>query len=870
MTTQFTLPLDDPQATLETVGGKGASLARLLRAGLPVPGGFHITTAAYRLFVAENNLQPTLFKIVAGVDPAQAAGLEEASQKIYALFLACPLPDAVGKAIEQAYAGLPGYMPAVAVRSSATAEDLPELSFAGQQETYLNISGSQALLEDVKRCWASLWTARAIAYRLQHNIDQKTVALAVVVQLLIKAESAGILFTVNPLNGRRDELLINAAWGLGEAIVGGQVTPDTITVDKQTGKLKQVQISDKAVMSVCNKSGVGTIEQQVPVERGKIATLSETQVTGLVRLATEIEILSGTPQDIEWCQADGKQYILQSRPITSLPPAPLDWPRRDPKGIYMRGSLVDLLPDPLSPLFETMGIPAVVQGAVRVASIITRSEAILSDDYFTSINHYAYMNSGFSPRAWRWILFHMLPAYPRMLRQLIPFWRNEVRPGYQKAVERLGEIPLEERSTSQLWQDTQALTEAAMYYMASLLFATMGASAGAEMLSTRVYQKLVQKPGDPPADVLLMGYDSLPILAEKSLYDISQFCRQHPHLVDVLLTMTGREIVEYFLAGNPPQGVSRESWQAFSDQFNLHLNRFGYMIYQLDFAHPLPLNEPAPLFETLKMYLRGGGTNPYERQRHSAELREQVALKMLRRLKGLKRWAFKTSLRIGQTMSQVREDALADIGIGYPLLRAMLSELGLRISLSGGINGAEDIYWLEKAEIDAIIRSGEGQNDAVSYADRIKKRKDEWQALKKITPPSMIPMKKKYMGINMDIYTPTSESEQTAGLLKGVPASAGKVTAPARVLHGVQDFDQMQPGEVLVAGTTTPAWTPLFAMASAVVTDIGGPLTHGSIVAREYGIPAVMGTGVATRRIHSGQLITVDGNLGTVKLLGLD
>ena len=203
----------------------------------------------------------------------------------------------------------------------------------------------------------------------------------------------------------------------------------------------------------------------------------------------------------------------------------------------MRGSLVDLLPDPLSPLFESMGIPAVVQGAYKVAGIITRSDPVLSDEYFTTINHYAYMNSGFSPRAWRWILFHMLPAYPRMLRQLIPFWRNEVRPGYQQSVERLGKTPLEGRPVSQLWQDVQELTDAAMYYMASLLFATMGASAGAEMLSTRVYQKLVQKPGDPPASALLMGYDSLPIQAEKSLYDISRFCQQHPDLVEALLNL---------------------------------------------------------------------------------------------------------------------------------------------------------------------------------------------------------------------------------------------------------------------------------------------------------------------------------------------
>jgi pyruvate,water dikinase len=872
----FTLPLDDSQATLENVGGKGASLAHLMRAGLPVPAGFHVTTSAYRLFVADNNLQPVLFDILAQVDSTQPDTLEEASRKIHRLFMSYPIPSIVGEAVEQAYAALPGQVPNVAIRSSATAEDLPELSFAGQQETFLNISGLEAIRDTIQRCWASLWTARAIAYRIQHNIDQNSVALAVIVQLLIDAESAGILFTANPLNGSRDEILINAAWGLGEAIVSGQVTPDILTIEKQTGKLKQMQVADKAVMTVqVNRTqggeiGNGTTEQPVPDNRRKVATLSESQVAGLVRLAKRIETLHSSPQDIEWCQAGGKMYILQSRPITSLPPAPLEWPRRNPKGIYMRGSLVDLLPDPLSPLFETMGIPAVVRGAYKVGSLITRSEAVLPDEYYTSINHYAYMNAGFSSRSWGWILFHMLPSYPRMLRRLIPFWRDEVHPGYQQAVARLGKTSLEERSNKQLWAEAQELTDAAMYYMASLLFATMGASAGSEMLNNRVYQKLVQRPGDPPAAVLLMGYDSLPILAEKSLFDVSMHCRQFPDLVDTFIKMTGREIAESFKENHPPTGISQESWQAFYEQFNHHLIRFGHMIYQLDFAHPLPVNDPAPLLETIKMYLGGGGMNPYERQQKSAQQREQVSQTALMRLKGVKRWAFKTSLRIGQAMSQVREDALADIGLGYPLLRRMFAELGQRFSLAGVLDQAEDIFWLKKEEIDAIVDGMDGNKSLTSYADRISQRKEEWMALKRITPPSMIPMKEKYMGFKMDLYTAASESEQTASLLKGVPTSAGKVTAPARVLHGSQDFHQMQPGEVLVAGTTTPAWTPLFAMASAVVTDIGGPLTHGSIVAREYGIPAVMGTGVATRRIHTGQRITVDGDLGTVTLHGDD
>ena len=867
--TRYTLPLDDPAAGLETVGGKGASLARLLKAGLPVPPGFHVTTAAYRQFISTNNLQPVLLDCLADVDPAQPATFEKASQRIYVAFKSGSIPAEVGDAIEKAYATLAGVEPAVAVRSSATAEDLPELSFAGQQETYLNISGVKAVQEAVKRCWASLWTGRAIAYRLQHNVDQSTVALAVVVQELIPAEAAGILFTANPLNGRRDEIVINASWGLGEAIVGGHVTPDTLVAEKETGKLKQAQIAEKALMTVCTAGGSAL--QPVPEARRTTPVLDEGQIAALVALANQIETLYSQPQDIEWCLAGGKLYILQSRPITSLPAeptpaAPIEWPRRDPKGLYMRGSLVDLLPDPLSPLFETMGIPAVVAGAYRIAGILTRSTPVLPDEYFTNINHYAYMNAGFTPRAWGWMLFHLLPAYPRLLRQLIPFWRNEVRPGYQQIVERLGQARLDELPLGQLWRNAQELVDASMYYMASLLFATMGASAGGELLVSRVYQKLVQRPGDPPPAVLMMGYDSLPIQAEKSLFDLAQDCRQDPALVDFLLSTPARQVSQSLQEATAPAGVNPDSWRTFREQFELHLSRFGHMIYQLDFAHPLPVNEPAPLLETLKMYLRGGGVNPHDRQQHSAAMREQTAQAALRRLRGFKRWAFKTSLRIGQTMSQVREDALADIGLGYPLLRRTLHALGGRLAAAAVILESQDIYWLEKSEIETAITCIEQQTPTPGYAESVACRKDERQMLRRLTPPTMIPMRKKYMGISMDIYTAASESDQTAQVLKGVATSAGKVTAPARVLHGPEDFDQMRPGEVLVAGTTTPAWTPLFAMASAVVTDIGGPLTHGSIVAREYGIPAVMGTGVATRRIHSGQVISVDGDLGLVTL----
>ncbi len=292
----YTLPLSDPNATLENVGGKGMSLAKLARAGIPVPDGFHVTTEAYRQFIALNDLQTKILAALKDVDISLPATLETASATIGKFFAESKTPDDIAKAITDAY-NEPNYK-SVAVRSSATAEDLPGASFAGQQETYLNIRGDENVLEAVKKCWASLWTARAIAYRTHQNISPDSVALAVVVQELVFADAAGIMFTANPINGNRDEVIINAAWGLGEAIVSGAVTPDTLTMDKQKGRMIRRETTEKLVMTVRTESGVS--EQPVPDPLKKKQVLSNAQAAELTRYGAQIESLYEMPMDIEW------------------------------------------------------------------------------------------------------------------------------------------------------------------------------------------------------------------------------------------------------------------------------------------------------------------------------------------------------------------------------------------------------------------------------------------------------------------------------------------------------------------------------------------------------------------------------------------
>jgi phosphohistidine swiveling domain-containing protein len=575
-------------------------------------------------------------------------------------------------------------------------------------------------------------------------------------------------------------------------------------------------------------------------------------------------------QDGQSITVDGGsgEVILHKGEADFTPPTSIEWERPNPKGQYMRASVADLMPNPVSPLFATLAIPSIARvGVKEVLRPLTHSEPVLPDNYILTINSYAYINGTYTLREWWWILTGMMLSFPRIMRRAIPLWRDEIRPRYVAAVDRWRDKDLAGLSVGELWGAIQEVNDAAMLHFASLLVATTGASAGSEMLFTYVYEKMIQREEDPAVATFLMGYDSTPIRAEKSLYDLATWVKGQRALAAYLLDTPSSELAGRLQpACQGSDGEQPGEWQTFCERLQDHLHAFGHIIYDLDFAKPLPLDDPTPMLKTIKLYLRDEGVNPHERQRAAEEERQRAAEAILGRLRGLRRWAFRKTLGMAQSMSKVREDALSDIGLGYPVLRTLLHELGHRLVQAGAIASAQDIFWLEADEMSTAVTAlarGESPQD---LADRVAERRTTHEALKRVTPPPTLPPRKKYLGFDLEAFTPTDENSQGGDTLQGIGASAGRVTAPACVLGGPQDFAQMRPGDVLVAGTTTPAWTPLFAMASAIVTDLGGPLSHGSIVAREYSIPAVMGTGVATRRIKSGQMITVDGTQGTVVL----
>jgi pyruvate,water dikinase len=866
----YTLPLDDQRATLQNVGGKGAALSEMARIGLPVPDGFHVTTSAYVAFVEGNNLEDALLAALEAADPDQPTSLETASRSIAMRFDQGEMPPEIAEAIANAYGNLSGENPVVAVRSSATAEDLPDASFAGQQDTYLNIKGIGNVLDAVRRCWASLWTARAIGYRARRDIGLEGLSLAVIVQRLVPAEAAGVLFTANPVNGRCTEAVINAAWGLGEAVVGGEVTPDTYTVDKSTGEVLKRDIATKTVMTA--RVNGGTRTESVPDGLQQAPVLDDAEAADLVQLGVQIEALYGNPRDIEWALADGKFAIVQARPITALPEPmtepPAEWPLPDPDGTYMRGSIIDLMPDPLTPLFKSMALPAIGKGIRQsLDDLIGGVPPEFLLNYVVTINDYAYLNAAFTGKDLWWALIRMMPAMPRLLTHAAQHWEEVAHPRYVEAVEAWGNKRLDTMEPRELWKGANVLTEAMGHYLTTLQVDTLGIGAGTEMLFTNVYEKLIQREGDPPAPTYLLGADSLPIQSEKALHDLAEWCREHHDLATYLQRRPVPQLIEQWDRDDVPVDVDADVWRAWQERFQAYLDAYGYSIYDLDFAESIPVHDPTPLLQTLQIFVRGEGRDPHTRQQRLTEQRKAAIEVVHARVGKLKRKLFDKTRGWAQLHTRLREDSIFELGRAYPALRCMLLELGRRCAEMGAIGASDDIFWLESAEVEAHIEALEQGRALEEHRERVEARKRRWRAAKRVTPPPQLPKRERILGLKTDVFMPVRAEEQTETQLKGIGCSPGRVTAIARVLHGPEDFSRMQHGDVLVADITTPAWTPLFALAAGIVTNVGGPLSHGSIVAREYSIPAVLGTGVATKHIESGNRITVDGDAGTVTLL---
>jgi hypothetical protein len=593
-------------------GGKGANLGELSRAGLPVPPGFVVTTAAYDAFVEAGGLEEEILRLASRAE--DTAALQTAAEEIRALFARAEIPEDVAREIRAAYQELgEGGESPVAVRSSATAEDLPGASFAGQQETFLNVRGEEALMERIKNCWASLWTARAMAYRGRRGTAPQTVSLAVVVQRMVEAEAAGTLFTADPVGGRRDRVVIDAAWGLGEAVVGGLVTPDTLVVEKTSGRVISRRTADKEVMTVY--AGEGTEERSVPEAQRREEVLDDEAAVELARYGARIEDLYGAPQDVEWALAGGRFFIVQARPITNLPPLEeVRWEPPVPGSAWWRRQVVENMPEPLSPLFDELylreGLELSIEALMAALGMTyVRVEDFIDRPLFTTVNGYAYLRADYK-LGWRTVPL-MVRATLDEFRKLFGdetagYWRDRALPSYLARIERWKATSPADASDEQLLAGVRELAlEDARYWFAC---AFMIARAKVTDALLNRFLGLLTPGRGLTSGIFLRGFPSPTVDAETELEALAERVRGSDEL---------RSLVSATPAASLPEALEDTTdGRAWLADLARYLERYGHQIYNLDFVAPTQADDPLPVLLSLKAMAQRSGHDPRSRQRH--------------------------------------------------------------------------------------------------------------------------------------------------------------------------------------------------------------------------------------------------------------
>ncbi len=847
------------------VGGKGAHLGELSRIdGIRVPAGYCVTTDAYRRVVADAPSIRDRLDRLSHLDAADRHAIRALSAEIRADVEGLPIPHDLAAAITGPLARLGGEA-AYAVRSSATAEDLPTASFAGQHDTYLNVVGRAAILEHVRRCWASLFTERAVAYRLRHGHDHRTVHMAVVVQRMVFPHAAGILFTADPATSNREVATVEAGFGLGEALVSGRVNPDV-------HRVRDGEVVDRAVavkqLAVRALPGGGTREQPIEPELRRQPALSDAQVVRLVQLGRRIEAHFGRPQDIEWCLVDGEFLVVQSRPITSLFPVPAAADREH--RVYVSVGHQQMMTDPMKPLGLSLWQLAtprpMAEAGGRLFVDVTRIlaspasrhgflEAIGNSDPLIRDALETVLDRGFvrslpeegpgwappgGPPA-------PVDADPAVVAELVARHRASLaavrREIGAKSGPDLFDFVLEDlQELKRLLFDPRGL---------QVIVAAMDATS---WLNAQLQAWLGEKNA---ADTLTQSVpDNVTSEMGLALLDVADVIRPHREVVAFL-----REVEdEGFLDELPRLAGGR----AARDAIRGYLDTYGMRcVGEIDITRTRWSERPITLLPlilgNIENFEPGAGRRRFERGRQEAWEKEQELLARLRTLPDGARKAEDAKRMIDRlrTFIGYREYPKYGMVSRYSVYKqALLAEAG-RLVRAGLLRREEDVFFLTFQEFHDVVRTGRVDHRLV------RRREEEFRGYRTLTPPRVL----------------TSEGEAVAGsyrhdgapagALVGLPVSAGTVEGRARVVLDVADAD-LDAGDILVTAYTDPAWSPVFVTAGGLVTEVGGAMTHGAVVAREYGLPAVVGVEHATRLIRTGQRIRLNGTDGYVEVLPED
>ncbi|WP_019390709.1 phosphoenolpyruvate synthase [Priestia filamentosa] len=853
------------------VGGKGLNLGKLSQIhGIQVPAGFCVTTEAYQKALEQNEVFHALLNQLTLLKVEDRVQIREISRKIRKIIMEVEIPSDVGKAVAH-YLSRFGEEHAYAVRSSATAEDLPHASFAGQQDTFLNITGKEAILQHISKCWASLFTDRAVIYRMQKGFDHSQVYLSVIVQRMVFSHASGILFTADPITSNRKALSIDASFGLGEALVSGLVSADCYKV--QEDKIVDKRIATKKLAIYGREEG-GTETQQLDPDQQKTQTLTDQQILQLARIGRQIETHFGFPQDIEWCLVDNTFYIVQSRPITTLYPIPEA--NDEENHVYVSVGHQQMMTDPMKPLglsfwLLTTNAPMRKAGGrlfVDVTHMLASPDSrkmilggmgqhdpLMKDALMTIIERGDFIkflptnkreqSSDISDKS-------LLPKGSRTQIENEPTIVSDLIKRSQSSIEELKQN-IQTKVGSDLFdfilEDIQRLKKILFDPQSSAVF--MAAIDASSWINDNMKEWLGEK---NVADTLSQSVPNN-ITSEMglALLDVADVIRPYPEVIHYLQHVKDDNFLDEL--------VKIDGGQETQDAIIAYLNKYGMRCAgEIDITKTRWSEKPITLvpmiLNNIKNIEPNASYRKFEQGRRVALKKEQDLLDRLKQLPEGEQKAKETKRMIDVIRNFIGYREYPKYGMvnRYFVYKQALLKEAEQLVQEGVIHEKEDIYYLTFEEFHEVVRTNKLDYRVIS------ERKDEYKLYEKLTPPRVI----------------TSDGEIIAGEYKrenlpseaivGLPVSSGVIEGRARVIINIEDAD-LEDGDILVTSFTDPSWTPLFVSIKGLVTEVGGLMTHGAVIAREYGLPAVVGVENATKLIKDGQRIRINGIDGYIEIL---
>ncbi len=851
------------QTQVAVVGGKGAHLGELSRIeGIRVPAGFCVTTDAFRRIMAEAPSIDERLDRLSRLNADDREAIRTLSAEIRRTLEGIAIPDDLAAAITRSLARL-GEQAAYAVRSSATAEDLPTASFAGQQDTYLNIVGPAAILQHISRCWASLFTERAVSYRVRNGFDHRNVHMAVVVQQMVFPEAAGILFTADPVTSNRKVVSVEASFGLGEAMVSGLVNADIYKV--RDGEVVAKVVATKQVAIHALPAG-GTQEQAIDPARQEQPALTDAQVVRLAQLGRRIETHFGHPQDIEWCLVDDDFQIVQSRAITTLFPIPTADDGEN--HVYVSVGHQQMMTDAMKPLglsFWQLTTPRPMAEAggrlfVDVTQILAspasrasllelmgKSDPLIRDAVQTILERDGFIRShpdegpawtppgGGSapietdPAIVTGLIEHNQASIATLKRDIQTLSGPALLDFILADIQELKRILFDPQS-HQVFMTAMEAT----WWLNEQLRAWLGEKNAADTLTQSVPHNVTSEMG-------------------LALLDVADVIRPHPDVVAFLQHVEGEGFLDELvkLAGGRE---ARDAIRAWLDTYGMRC------VGEIDITKPRWSERPTTLVPIIlgnvKNFGPGAGERRFEQGRQEAQKKEQELLERVRALPDGEQKAEEVKQRIDRVRTFIgyREYPKYGMVSRYFVYKQALLEEAERLVQGHVLGENEDIFYLTFSELHDVVRTNQVDDQL------IRQRKDAFASYQTLTPPRVLTSDGEV------IAGAYRRDDVPAGALVGLPVSAGIIEGRARVIHDMADAD-LEPGDILVTAYTDPSWSPLFVAITGLVTEVGGLMTHGAVIAREYGLPAVVGVEQATLLIRNGQRIRVHGTDGYVEIL---